>query len=201
MCFHIQLTQSAEALESRFSAGFVHSEQYSPAVYNAFSFPFTPIIAGHDPQHIQMYQWGLIPSWAKDRTSVGTSTLNARIESIREKPSFRDYIQNRCLILADGFFEWQWLDAAGKKKQKYLLQLPDSELFGFAGLYHHWIDPSTGEVLHTYTVLTTQANELMSRIHNSKFRMPVIVRPTEESTWLSGGKLYIQNDRLEAVPV
>lgn len=201
MCFHTQITKLSKELESRFKAKFAHPEQYSPSILNAFNFPLTPIIAGYDQLHIQMYHWGLMPSWAKDKTSIGTSTLNARLETIREKPSFRDYVPNRCLVLADGFFEWQWLDPAGKKKQKYLLQLPDAEPFGLAGLYNHWTDPETGEVLQTFTVITTQANELMSKIHNSKQRMPILVRPSEEETWLSGGKLYIQKERLEAIPV
>lgn len=200
MCFHSQQTKEAQALEHRFNARFVHPETYTPAVYNAFAYPSVPVITSEDVHSIQMYRWGLIPAWAEDVSVIKFNTLNARIEGIREKPSFRDYIQNRCLVLADGFYEWQWLDSAGKKKQRYLLQLPDAEPFGFAGLFNHWTDKSTGEVLHTFTIITTEANALMATIHNSKKRMPVIVRPSEELTWLSSGKLFIQNDRIEAIP-
>jgi len=111
--------------------------------------------------------------------------LNARIETLNEKPSFKDVIQNRCLIIADGFYEWQWLTKSGSRKQKYLITLPKEELFAFAGLYSEWTD-SEGAVLNSYTMVTTQANELMSEIHNTKQRMPIILKQEDEQHWLNG---------------
>jgi putative SOS response-associated peptidase YedK len=89
-------------------------------------------------------------------------------------------------VLADGFYEWHWLDEKGNKKQKYLITLPDEAPFAFAGLYSEWVDKSTGEIFHTYTVVSTAADAFMSEVHNSKKRMPVILTPENEYDWLSG---------------
>ncbi|HEY1047930.1 MAG TPA: SOS response-associated peptidase [Bacteroidia bacterium] len=188
MCFHSKQTKKAIELEHRFRAKFDRPETYTPSLFNGFQFPLTPVVASDDPEHIRMFNWGLIPTWAKDK-DFRKNTLNARIETIAEKPSFRSYTQQRCLVLADGFYEWQWLDEQGKKKQKYEITLPGNEAFAFAGLWSEWTDRSTGECLHTYTILTTEADELMAKIHNSKKRMPVILHPDNEMEWLNGGKL------------
>lgn len=200
MCFHSKQSKSAQEVQNRFKAKFENEALFTPKIYNGFQFPKTPVITNKQPDKIQLFNWGLIPFWAKD-DSIKKNTLNARIETIHEKPSFRNSVNNRCLILADGFFEWQWLDDKGKKKQKYELTLPDNELFAFAGLYNEWIDKSSGEIINTYTILTTEANELMSKIHNTKKRMPVIVSADYEQTWLNGQELKMQNDRLIAIEV
>jgi putative SOS response-associated peptidase YedK len=96
-----------------------------------------------------MFHWGLIPAWAKDN-SIRKNTLNAKIETISEKPSYRNSANNSCLILTDGFYEWQWLDDKGKNKQKYLFTLPNNETFEFAGLWNEWVDKSKGEIFKTY---------------------------------------------------
>lgn len=150
----------------------------------AFEYPKTPIITNANPDKISMYNWGLVPEWASD-TSFRHYTLNARIETLNKKPSFKDVIQNRCLILADGFYEWQWLNKSGSKKQKYEITLPNKELFVFAGLFTQWTD-SDGLTMDTYTMITTQANELMSKIHNTKQRMPIILNKNDEQDWLNG---------------
>ena len=138
----------------RFNAKFDNIEEYRPSVYNGFQHPKTPIITNQKTDTIQLYNWGLIPFWAKD-DGIKKNTLNARMETIHEKPSFRNVVKNRCLILADGFYEWQWLDEKGKKKQKYELTLPENQAFAFAGLWSEWVDKSTGEIRYTYTILTT----------------------------------------------
>lgn len=200
MCFHSKQSKTAEELSKHFNADFNHDSRYEPGIYNGFNFPETPVITGCTPEKIETFKWGLIPYWAKDE-HIKKSTLNARIETVREKSAFKDAIHQRCLVLADGFFEWQWLDDKGKKKQKYLLSLPEDQPFGFAGLWSKWVNKRTGEAIHTYTILTTQANELMSKIHNTKKRMPVIVSPKHEHAWLNEQRLNIQNDRLIATPL
>lgn len=195
MCFNFKNLLSAQNLESHFEVKFANADEFEPSVYNGFEFPKTPVIANNHPGIIQMFSWGLIPFWAKDNT-IRKNTLNARIETIQEKPSFRNVVKNRCLILADGFFEWQWLDNKGKAKQKYEISLPDHEPFAFGGLWSEWVDQSTGEVVNSYTILTSEANELMSQIHNTKKRMPVIVSLVKEEAWLLGNDLYMENDRL-----
>lgn len=198
MCFHSKQSKSAQELEHRFKAKIENADQFQSGIYNGFQFPKTPVITNSNREIIQFFQWGLIPFWAKD-DSIKKITLNARIETIAEKPAFRNSVNNPCLIPADGFYEWQWLDEKGKQKQKYELKLPDNELFAFAGLWSEWTDKQTAEVLKTYTILTTQANDLMRKIHNTKKRMPVILRQENENSWLNGQELKTQNERLVAV--
>jgi putative SOS response-associated peptidase YedK len=197
MCYHTKQTKSAQELRHRFNAKFDNIEEYRPSVYNGFQHPKTPIITNQKTDTIQLYNWGLIPFWAKD-DGIKKNTLNARMETIHEKPSFRNVVKNRCLILADGFYEWQWLDEKGKKKQKYELTLPENQAFAFAGLWSEWVDKSTGEIRYTYTILTTEANELMAKIHNTKKRMPVIVATDTEQNWLQGDDLILGNNNLIA---
>jgi putative SOS response-associated peptidase YedK len=200
MCFHSKQSKSAQELQNRFKANFENDTLFQPTIYNGFQFPKTPVITNKCPDKIQFFEWGLIPFWAKD-DNIKKNTLNAKIETINEKPSFRNVVNNRCLVLADGFYEWQWLDDKGKQKQKYELTLPDNEAFAFAGLYSEWLDKSTGELRITYSILTTEANELMSKIHNTKKRMPVIVATDNEQDWIHGNELKMQNDRLIATEI
>ena len=200
MCFFFRQAKSALEVQNRFKAEFERAPFEGEADYNGFRYPRVPVITNSDPGKIKLFGWGLIPHWAKD-DSIKKYTLNARIETINEKPSFRGSVNKRCLIPADGFYEWQWLDEKGKRKQKHLLSFPGDELFAFAGLWSEWINRSTGELVNTCTILTTEANELLSRIHNSKKRMPVIPAKENEMKWLSGGMLATGNDGLMATPV
>ena len=200
MCFFMQISKDATELKHRFKASFEDEIHYKPSIYNAFQFPYTPIITAKESSRIQLFQWGLIPPWAKN-DEIQKNTLNARLETIQEKPSFKYVLENRCLIPADAFFEWQWLDPKGKEKQKYQINLPDESLFSFAGLYNQWVDPNSGEIKNTYTILTTEANELMSIIHNSKKRMPVILNPNDEIKWLSGTLQSFNDIDLVATPI
>ncbi len=199
MCFHSKQSKSAQELKNRFNATFEKEDYFMPTEeVNGFTFPATPIITNAEPNKIQLFSWGLLPNWTTDMT-FRKNTLNAKIETIKEKPSFRQSVNNRCLIPVDGFYEWQWLDDKGKKKQKYLLALPNSELFCLAGIWNIWVDKSTGEIIGTYTILTTEANELMAKIHNSKKRMPVIVNRENEGNWLKGLEIKNNEINLEAL--
>lgn len=127
-----------------------------------------------------MLHWGLIPSWAKD-SKIGSKLINARAETVAEKPSFRSaFRKRRCLILADGFYEWQQQEGK-KQKQPFYFQLNDGCPFAFAGLWEHWKD-SNGEEIDSCTILTTEANELMHPIHH---RMPVILDHKNYELWLN----------------
>ncbi|GJL65914.1 MAG: DUF159 family protein [Nitrospirales bacterium] len=124
-------------------------------------------------------KWGLVPSWAKD-PSIGNKLINARAETVDEKPSFRKAFKHqRCLVLADGFYEWK---REGKTKQPYYIRLKDGRLFAFAGLWERWEkqDPA----LDTCTLITTGPNALMEPIHN---RMPVILSKQSYASWLNPG--------------
>jgi len=124
-----------------------------------------------------MLKWGLIPSWAKD-PAIGMKLINARAETVAEKPSFRKpFKQRRCLVLADGFYEWQ---KEGRVKQPYYIRLKSERPFAFAGLWDHWAS-ADGNTIETCALLTTEPNELMAPIHH---RMPVILNPDTYDDWL-----------------
>jgi putative SOS response-associated peptidase YedK len=121
-------------------------------------------------------RWGLIPAWA-DNPSIGDHLANARSETVSIKPSFRDAFRSRrCLVLADGFYEWQ---RTGGRKQPYFVRLKSDQPFGMAGLWELW--ERQGEAIESCTILTSNANELMERIHE---RMPVIITPDKYDLWL-----------------
>lgn len=133
-------------------------------------------------------RWGLIPSWAKD-AKIASSTINAKAETVATKPAFRSaFKRRRCLIPADGFYEWQKLDPAGKQKQPFHVTMKDGSPFAFAGLWEFWQSPD-GPV-ESCTVITTEPNELMESIHN---RMPVILPREKYSAWLDLGNADAQS--------
>ena len=137
-----------------------------------------PVIVAHERAEAVMMEWGLVPHWAKDITATHRP-INARAESLAEKPMFRDLLKSqRCLVPASGFFEWkhEW-----GHKIPFYIHVKDDPVFGFAGLYDVWRNPA-GTTLRTYTIITTTPNELMAPIHN---RMPVILKQDDEMRWLS----------------
>jgi putative SOS response-associated peptidase YedK len=144
-----------------------------------------------DPQ-LHWLRWGLIPTWAKD-PKIGYKLINARAETVAEKPSFRAaFRQRRCLIPADGFYEWQQVQGS-RQKQPYFIGLQDKRPFAFAGLYERWESPN-GETIATGTIVTTAANEAVAPIHD---RMPVILAPQDYAQWLDPG--FREIDRLQAL--
>jgi len=135
------------------------------------------VLRKDDHNSLVDFRWGLIPSWAKD-PSIGNKMFNARAETIAEKPSFKNAFQKkRCLIVADGFYEWQKL---GKVKKPLYFSLKSGRPFGFAGLHETWVSPEH-QPIHTCTIITTEPNELIQPIHN---RMPVIVEKDQEADWI-----------------
>jgi len=185
MCFHYSLT--IERTEIELQLGVHFEDDWSPVFHaNGFSFLQMPVITQLKPGSIQLFNWGLIPHWVKtkaDADKLRAQTLNARSETIFEKPSFRSSITNqRCLVLADGFFEWMDFQ---KKKYPHHIYLNNEKAFCFAGIYSAWTDKETGEHLNTFSILTTDANPMMAKIHNSKKRMPVIIPPHLHTKWLT----------------
>jgi putative SOS response-associated peptidase YedK len=185
MCYQTRIINQKEEIKQRFNVDVSELNTYNPMEFcSAFDYPKTPVITNSLPDNIQLFNWGLVPSWSED-ISIRNYTLNARIETLSEKKSFKDVVQNRCLIIADGFYEWQWLTKSGSKKQKYLITLPKEELFAFAGIYTEW-KGFNNEKINSYTIITTQANPLMQKIHNTKQRMPIILKKEDETSWLQG---------------
>lgn len=198
MCYHFKQTKTQGELEERFQAEFKPGVNYNPTVYNAFTHPHCAVITNNKPRELLLFSWGLIPHWAKD-SSIAKYTLNARRETLHEKPSFKSSIKNRCIIPANGFYEWKHLDAKGNNKRKYELSINEGELFAFAGLWSENVNRETGEIQQTFTIITTAANELMSKIHNTKKRTPIILSPGTEQDWLQGGDYVLGNDYITAL--
>jgi len=198
MCFTIEIHLSRKAIEDRFrvdsSALYDFDFNY---FYRAFSNPFIPVISQEDPHRVQLMQWGLIPAWSRDRDEaerIRKGTYNARSESLHEKPSFREALsRGRCLIIARGFFEWQLVNQV---KVPWYISLKNKEPFAFAGLSDSWRDPLSGETFKSCSIITTDANPLMEKIHNTKKRMPVLLNKKEEMDWIVGEPSLLNRKKL-----
>ncbi|MBC6934351.1 MAG: SOS response-associated peptidase [Chloroflexi bacterium] len=176
MCGRFVLTSSLDTIQTAF--GLDNLPASLPPRYNIAPTQPVAIVTNEKPQELTFYQWGLIPSWAKD-PSIGSRMINARSESAAEKPAFRAaFKRRRCIIPADGFYEWQ---ARNGGKAPLFIHLGERELFGMAGLWEVWHSPE-GDEVRTCTILTTDANDFMQPIHN---RMPVILRRDDYDLWLS----------------
>lgn len=188
MCFFMAQNQPRKTVEKRFNATVDNPEEFLQSDYIVgFEYLNVPIITYENPKIISTnFHWGLVPSWSKD-LDFRKNTLNARIETLDEKPSFKKITSNRCLVIASSFFEWHWLDDKGKQKQKYQIHNCDGESFAFAGLYDSWIDPTTKSEYKSFSIVTTQADQQMKYIHNHKGRMPVMLNLGDESAWLDVG--------------
>lgn len=177
MCGRYTLTLDPGELQELLELGpFVHVVQPR---YNIAPSQPVPIVKDFQTRAVELYRWGLVPFWSKDPT-IGNRMINARAETVSEKPAYRAaYKYRRCLILADGFFEWLNDKTAGVKVPYYFKMLDDKP-FTFAGLYEHWEPPEGGE-LHTCTILTCEPNELVADVHN---RMPVILNEQTRWQWI-----------------
>jgi putative SOS response-associated peptidase YedK len=177
MCGRFTLTADPADLQQAFPQ-FTFPQQVAPRFNIA---PSQPVLAIPNDRHnaADFFIWGLIPSWAKD-PSIGSRLINARSETLSEKPSFRaGFKYRRCIIPADGFYEWK-SQPGTKVKVPYFIQLRSRQLFAFAGLWGEWQSPD-GSQIRSCTIITTQPNEFMAAIHN---RMPAILPTTVYSRWL-----------------
>ena len=145
--------------------------------YNIAPSQEVPVITNKRPDEISFFKWGFIPNWSIDES--GSNLINARSETILTKAPFKQAAKSqRCLVLADGFFEWK---KAGKNKVPYRITLASDEPFALAGLWDYWENPK-GDIINTFTIITTEPNQMVSDIHD---RMPVILTPETEKLWLS----------------
>jgi len=180
MCGRYSLKTPAETLAEHFRLA------QAPAVSPRFNIaPSQPIaiVRIHAPQgdrECVQVRWGLLPSWAKD-PAMGDRLINARAETVAEKPAFREALaRSRCLVPADGYYEWQRQDGKGQRKQPFYIRLRDGRPFAFAGLWERWTGPD-GTAVETCAILTTEPNASLRAIHD---RMPVILAPNEYDQWL-----------------
>ncbi|MEH6995745.1 SOS response-associated peptidase [Neobacillus drentensis] len=180
MCGRFTLTAEVDQLIDRFDVEFfLQEEEYLPSYNVAPSQSVLAVINNGFHNKMGFLRWGLIPPWAKDM-SIGYKMINARAETLSEKPSFRNaYKKKRCLIVADSFYEWKTVDS--KTKIPMRIKLKSNELFAMAGLWENWKSPE-GKSIYSCSVITTSPNELVQDIHD---RMPVILKPEDEKYWLN----------------
>jgi putative SOS response-associated peptidase YedK len=181
MCGRYRLSRRKQIIEEHFDCD-PWDDEWSPR-YNIAPTQLVPVIRQHPKEPVRqlsLVKWGLIPHWSKD-TSIATSTINAKSETAATKPAFRDPLKfRRCLIPADGFYEWK---RTVKAKQPFCFEIEDGELFAFAGLWDGWKDAS-GNWIKTCSILTTTPNALTATVHD---RMPVILDPESYDLWLDPG--------------
>lgn len=189
MCGRFTLHHSAEEIAKRFEVQRVLFD--APPRYNiAPSQPIATITSQDGARVLDACRWGLIPSWAKD-PAIGNRMINARAETLREKPAFKTALsRRRCLIPADGFYEWSTpakattankRGAKAKEKTPHYIRMKSGELFALAGLWDEWKTPE-GEMLRSCTIITTVPNDIITPLHH---RMAVILKPEDEATWLN----------------
>jgi putative SOS response-associated peptidase YedK len=177
MCGRFTLGATAATLAAQFDLANVPI--WTPR-YNIAPTQEVLVVLQHSPQanrEARLHRWGLIPPWAKD-SSIGNRMINARAETVATKPAFRRaFKERRCLLLADGLYEWQRQE---RRKQPFYIRLRDGRPFALAGLWEHW-EGSEGMAIQSCTILTTTSNEVVGRVHD---RMPVILSPTDYDRWL-----------------
>ncbi len=185
MCYSNASTSKNIDLSKRYKKAVPPGLDESPIfLASGFTFPQWRVITAKE--EIQVMNWGLIPSWFKEPTpkDIAAKTLNARIETLGEKASFRHLVaRNRCIVPSTGFFEWQ---TNGTRKTPFFIHPHEHELFSMAGLHDQWLNPLDGLVRSTFTIITCPANALMEEIHNTKKRMPLILHTSQENDWLNG---------------
>jgi putative SOS response-associated peptidase YedK len=186
MCFTVNVNLIKEELENRYGATLIDPDKYRPSYYyHAFGLPSLPVICSEEPSEIRLLRWGLIPSWTRSLDQANIiryKTFNARSESIDSKPSFSSsFSSKRCIIPVKGFFEWQHV---GKEKIPWYIYRTDNEMISLAGIYEDWVENNTGEIYSTFSIVTSEANDLMAEIHNSGKRMPVVLDKSSEKKWL-----------------
>ena len=199
MCGRFAFYSPAEATAQLFGAS--GSVDLKPR-YNIAPTQFIAAVRRNEDagNELATFRWGLVPFWAKD-PSIGNRMINARAETVAEKPSFRTaYRKRRCLILADGFYEWH---TEGGVKVPYFISLASGEPFAFAGLWEHWKSKASDESLETATIITTEANPFLSQLHH---RMPVVLEPGKAGRWLDGDMQLLDeaaadSPRFQAWPV
>lgn len=193
MCGRFASTSPPEVLASYFGAQAALDLEESAPDYNvAPTRDVATIRVREDERHLDFVRWGLVPRWAKD-LRIGSKMINARAETVASKNSFRSaFKKRRCVIAADGFYEWQRLD--DKTKQPMFIHRVDGDPLAFAGLYEQWTDAEGLREIHTCTIITTSANEMMAPIHD---RMPVVLAPQHWEQWLDPS--YDDVERLQTL--
>lgn len=179
MCGVFNLNVSKAKLLEKFELK--TADEFTLPIEKALPGMLLPIIASTNPSHLQVCHWGLVPHWSHD-IKAGKKMINARAETLFEKPSFsKAILNNRCLVPATGYYEWSNLSG---KKLPYLIHLANSELFAMAGIWDTTTHPQTGDEYHSFSIITTNPSEKIAGLHN---RMPVLLNSKNQEIWLNEG--------------
>lgn len=185
MCYHYGIKADTGKLSKRFKAKNSPKKSVEKFHVNGFDHESMPIL-NSNMEWLEA-EWGLVPSFAtsiEQQLNIRTKTLNARFDSLLEKPSFKDSIlHHRCLIPATHFFEWQ---TKGKGKYPFMLRIPDLDIFSFAGIFSTYTNANTGIVSNSFSIVTDEASGFLGEIHNSAHRKPIVLNPQFEEKWLEG---------------
>lgn len=184
MCYTVSIFSQTHVIETDLGQLFEDASGFEPFVHvSGFAHPELPVGVAEDG--IRMMRWGLVPRWTRSRQQADEMrgrTLNARSETAYEKPSYRDAVRKRRgLLPVNGFFEWRH---EGKLKIPHMVRMKDCEIFTLGCIWEEWVDPETGQCEETFSILTTEANILMSHVHNSALRMPVVIPRRDRAVWL-----------------
>ncbi|MBU3698747.1 MAG: SOS response-associated peptidase [Candidatus Kapabacteria bacterium] len=195
MCYTVSIFSQTHVIETDLGQVFEDATEFVPYVHvSGFVHPELPIGVAEDG--IRMMRWGLVPRWTRSRQQADEMrgrTLNARSESAYEKPSYRDAVRKRRgLLPVNGFIEWRH---EGKLKIPHMVRMRSSEIFTLGCIWEEWVDPESGQCEETFSILTTEANILMSHVHNSAMRMPVVIPHRDRSAWL------LADDREQVQPM
>ena len=187
MCYTINAKATIKDLKEKYDATFENEEEHQ--IYHSvsgFAHPALPILTVENPRLFTFVKWGMIPFWTQDSEKAklfSNNNLNAKSETIFEKPSFNKVIKRkRCIIPVTGFFEWRDIN---KIKYPYYIFLKNEHVFSLGGIYDSWKDNRTGLKVNTFSIITTEANPLMAKIHNLKLRMPLILSDENADAWLN----------------
>jgi len=204
MCFYYAVVKTnAKALIKN---GIIKEEQLSlfsdKQFVKGFDFPIMPVISNDNPAIIQMFRWGFVPAQTQSIEKATEflqqyNTLNAKAENLFDSRLFSQAIQKqRCLVLCSGFFEWRHKNPGKSNSEKYpfYVSLKDDGMFVFGGIWEKFTDRNTGEIIKTYAIITTPANDLMELVHNTKKRMPLIIEPEKAIKWLEP---YLSDDEIK----
>src|SRR5215217_1521781 len=183
MCGRVAQAKNPTEYGSMLKVDFTKGIPNAPAHYNGApgqDYMIARLRTDSDDITLDMIRWGLLPPWAKDR-KMAWKMINARAETVATAPAFKKaFEKRRCLVPVDGFFEWE---KVGKERRPHMIAMLDRRPFTLAGLWENWKNPETGEWERTFTIITTDANELVSELHD---RMPVIIAPDDRERWLRG---------------
>jgi putative SOS response-associated peptidase YedK len=190
MCYHYAIARTADEIALRYNIS-IRPRAINPEPLffhvNGFNYPLLPVVIQDGrsaDMKLEFMQWGLVPGWVKGEEQaqkIRGVTLNARADTVNQKPSFRGAFRYRpCLVPSTGYFEWMHI---GGKKIPHYIFLPGTPVYSYAGIWDEWVSKQTGEILRSFSILTCDANELTAKIHNTKKRMPVILDQQSENLW------------------